>query len=66
MMNRKDFIAKSGQAVILAVMLGLVSVFIGRKQLTEDSECALNGSCRACKKLNKCSLPEAEKERENG
>ncbi len=65
-MNRKQFISTLIRSSILAVMAGLVIVFVKRDNIGPTSECGLDFQCKKCNKLKGCSLPEAENYQKNG
>ena len=65
-MNRRNFIDKSGRALLLGALAIVSGVLIARRQVSRDTNCSANFQCRNCTKLSKCQLPEAEIERKDG
>lgn len=65
-MDRKQFIQTTVRTSILALMAGLVAVFVKRESIAPGSECELDFQCKKCNKLKACTLPEAENYRKNG
>lgn len=65
-MNRKQFIQISARTSILALMAGLVAVFVKRDNISTTSECGIDFQCKKCNKVKACTLPEAENFKMNG
>ena len=65
-MNRKDFFRKGGRLIILTG-IGLLSAFLAYDQKIETPEnCTVAPQCKGCGKLSQCTLPQADKVRNNG
>jgi hypothetical protein len=65
-MDRKQFIQGFFRLSILLLIGALVSFFAVGKKIGLNEGCNEREQCKACGKLNNCSLPEAEKYRRNG
>lgn len=65
-MNRRYFIDKAGRTFLLGGLALVSGVLIARRQVKRDAACTVNYQCRSCRKLSSCSLPEADKERQDG
>jgi len=65
-MERKQFIQTLARTSILAVMVGLVAVFVKRESIASTSECGIDFQCKKCNKVKDCTLPEAENFKNNG
>ncbi len=64
-MNRKQFIQTSARTSILALMVGLVAVFVKRDNIAPSSECGIDFQCKKCNKVKACTLPEGENYKQN-
>ncbi len=65
-MNRNDFFRKSGRLAILTG-IGLLGAILAYDQKIETTEnCTLAPQCKGCGKLTQCTLPQADKVRQNG
>ena len=65
-MNRRIFIENTGRAILLSGLALVGGILISRRQVSSDAGCSANYQCRNCRKLNTCSLPEAEIEKHHG
>lgn len=65
-MNRRKFIDRTGRSLMLGGLAFLGGVLITRRQLSSGDRCPENFQCKNCRKLSRCSIPEAEIERQNG
>lgn len=65
-MERKQFIQTLGRTSILALMAGLVTVFVKRDNIGPSSKCGIDKQCKKCNKVKACTLPEAENFKNNG
>jgi hypothetical protein len=65
-MNRKEFIRNSGRWVILGA-IGIFTAYLAtNKRIVKESECKVSTGCNNCNKFTKCSLPQADKQRNDG
>ncbi len=64
-MDRRDFINRTARGGLLAALAVISGILFSRQQVALQANCSGDFQCRSCRKLNKCVLPEAEKEREN-
>jgi hypothetical protein len=65
-MNRNDFFRKGGRLTILTG-IGILSAFLAYDQKIETPEnCTVAPQCKGCGKLSQCTLPQADKIRQDG
>jgi len=65
-MDRRGFIQKVGRGSMLAALAAVAGVLVARKQVQPDQECIDGFSCRECRSLSDCQLPEAITTRKHG
>jgi hypothetical protein len=65
-MNRKQFIQSIGRTSILGGMGVLVIVFAKNGKITKYTDCTNNLTCKSCKSIDQCFLPEAKNEKDHG
>ena len=65
-MNRNDFFREGGRWAILAG-IGLLSfLLIYDHRVSSNKNCSVLPQCKGCGKLSQCTLPQADKVRNNG
>jgi len=65
-MKRNEFIRTIFRVSLLVSMALLVGFFAAGRKIGNNAECNEPAQCKSCGKLNKCSLPEATKYKNNG
>jgi len=65
-MKRSEFIKTFFRVSLLVSMAVLVGFFAAGRKIGTNADCNERAQCKSCGKLNKCSLPEATKYKNNG
>lgn len=65
-MNRKDFFKHGGRWAILSG-IGMLSAFLAYNQkIATPENCSVAPQCKNCGKYAQCTLPQANKEKDDG
>lgn len=64
-MDRKAFIHKTVRGSILLVFVGLTAFFYRSGKISPLGECKVDNNCARCRELKRCTLPQAQTQREN-
>ncbi|MCK5135928.1 MAG: hypothetical protein KAR19_09105 [Bacteroidales bacterium] len=62
-MDRRDFINRIFRGGLLASLAVISGILFSRRQVALQDDCFDDFQCRNCRKLNNCTLPEADKAR---
>jgi len=65
-MKRSEFINTFFRASLLVSLAALTGFFAAGRKIGPNADCNERSQCKACGKLNRCSLPEAVKYKNNG
>jgi len=65
-MKRSEFINTFFRVSLLVSLAVLAGFFAAGKKIGQNADCNERSQCKACGKLNRCSLPEATKYKNHG
>jgi hypothetical protein len=65
-MNRKDFFKYTGRCAVLCGVGVLTGYLVYNQKIVTPENCSLASQCKNCGSFNKCLLPQADKERNDG
>jgi len=63
-MVRRDFIERLARGGFLALIALVTGILFARRQVTLGIDCPGEAICRGCRDLERCTRPEATRERE--